>query len=72
MFILLFHLPSMVCPSAHCPPPVESRSAFQLGRLLFDQLGLGSWEKRQSIFTLKKNDKLLRELKNLDNQVSQC
>ncbi|MPC07518.1 Ral GTPase-activating protein subunit alpha-2 [Portunus trituberculatus] len=60
--------PNMVCPSSHCPAPVESRSAFQLGRLLFDQLGLGSWEKRQSIFTLKKNDKLLRELKNLDNQ----
>ncbi|XP_050708752.1 ral GTPase-activating protein subunit alpha-2-like isoform X3 [Eriocheir sinensis] len=59
---------NMVCPSSHCPHPVESRSAFQQGRLLFDQLGLGSWEKRQSIYTLKKNDKLLRELKNLDNQ----
>ncbi|XP_071516520.1 ral GTPase-activating protein subunit alpha-2 isoform X1 [Panulirus ornatus] len=60
--------PNMICPSAQCPTPVESRSAFQQGRLLFDQLGLASWEKRRSIFTLKKNDKLLRELKNLDNQ----
>ncbi|KAK7072472.1 Ral GTPase-activating protein subunit alpha-2, partial [Halocaridina rubra] len=59
---------NMVCPSAHCPSPVESRSVFQQGRLLIDQLGLASWEKRRSINTLKKNDKLLRELKNLDNQ----
>ncbi|KAK3890821.1 hypothetical protein Pcinc_005247 [Petrolisthes cinctipes] len=59
---------NMVCPGCHCPTPIESRSPFQQGRLLFDQLGLASWEKRQSIYTLKKNDKLLRELKNLDNQ----
>ncbi|XP_068249956.1 ral GTPase-activating protein subunit alpha-2 isoform X1 [Palaemon carinicauda] len=59
---------NMVCPTIHCPTPIESRSVFQLGRLLIDQLGLASWEKRRSINTLKKNDKLLRELKNLDNQ----
>ena len=59
----------MVCPQEHCPLPMESSSVFQQCRRLFDQLGLGSWEKRQSIHTLKKNDKLLRELKNLDKQV---
>ena len=59
----------MICPCEHCPQPVESSSVFQQCRRLFDQLGLGSWEKRQSIHTLKKNDKLLRELKNLDKQV---
>lgn len=59
---------NMVCPEVRCPTPVESRSVFQQGRLIFDQLGLASWEKRKSIHTLKKNDKLLRELKNLDNQ----
>jgi hypothetical protein len=31
-------------------------------------LGLTSWERRNSIFLLKKSDRLIRELKNLDNK----
>ncbi|XP_076041404.1 ral GTPase-activating protein subunit alpha-2 isoform X2 [Oratosquilla oratoria] len=59
---------NMISPHVQCPSPVEPRSVYQQCRLLFDQLGFASWEKRNSIYTLKKNDKLLRELKNLDNQ----
>ena len=60
----------MVCPQERCPAPIESDSTFQQCRKIFDQLGLASFEKRQAIHTLRKNEKLLREVKNLDNQVS--
>ncbi|KAK6182371.1 hypothetical protein SNE40_010078 [Patella caerulea] len=43
-------------------------SPFQMCRMLLDQMGLMSWEKRCQFDLLKKTDKLLRELKNLDNQ----
>ncbi|KAK7905267.1 hypothetical protein WMY93_017874 [Mugilogobius chulae] len=38
--------------------------------LLINILGLNSWEKRSSFHLLRKNEKLLRELKNLDSR--QC
>ncbi|XP_035826426.1 ral GTPase-activating protein subunit alpha-1 [Aplysia californica] len=55
------------------PPemPAESQdpvSPFQMCRLLLDQMGLLSWEKRCHFDLLKKSDKVLRELKNLDVQ----
>ncbi|ESO85701.1 hypothetical protein LOTGIDRAFT_210880 [Lottia gigantea] len=43
-------------------------SPFQMCRMLLDQMGLMSWDKRCQFDLLKKTDKLLRELKNLDNQ----
>lgn len=43
-------------------------SPFQMCRMLLDQMGLLSWEKRSHFDLLKKSDKLLRELKNLDAQ----
>ena len=64
-----------------CPPlPPEAGEGGGLGeeggevpfsqcRVLFERLGLASWDKRGSIFTLTKTDRLIREIKNLDNQV---
>ncbi|XP_066154941.1 probable Rho GTPase-activating protein CG5521 isoform X2 [Euwallacea fornicatus] len=46
---------------------VES-NAFQQCRLLFSQLGLSGWDRRNQVHLLDKNDRLLRELRNLDNQ----
>ncbi|XP_055879751.1 ral GTPase-activating protein subunit alpha-2-like isoform X3 [Biomphalaria glabrata] len=51
--------------------PAESQdpvSPFQMCRLLLDQMGLLSWEKRCHFDLLKKSEKVLRELKNLDSQ----
>ncbi len=42
------------------------QAAFQHCRRLFDQLGLSSWDRRPSVHLLKKNDRLLREIRNLD------
>ncbi|XP_017775856.1 PREDICTED: ral GTPase-activating protein subunit alpha-1 isoform X1 [Nicrophorus vespilloides] len=44
------------------------QNAFQQCRLLFSQLGLAGWERRKQLHLLKKNERLLRELRNLDNQ----
>ena len=62
------HNVNLQCPEEECPIQSEEVSPFQQCRLLFEQLGLASWDKRKSVHTLKKNDRLLRELKNLDNQ----
>lgn len=48
-------------------PPVETKP-FQFGRILFNQLGLAGWERRKRTHLLQRTDKLLRELRNLDNQ----
>uniref|UniRef100_T1JGD1 Rap-GAP domain-containing protein n=1 Tax=Strigamia maritima TaxID=126957 RepID=T1JGD1_STRMM len=48
--------------------PREPDTAFHHCRVLLDQLGFMSWEKRTQFDLLKKNEKLLRELRNLDNQ----
>lgn len=53
--------------------PLEIRdpiSPFQHCRLLFSQLGLAGWERRPQLHLLDKSEKLLRELRNLDTQVS--
>ncbi|NXD42344.1 RGPA2 protein, partial [Copsychus sechellarum] len=52
------------------PPPAEPRASFYFCRLLLDDLGMNSWDRRKSFHLLKKNSKLLRELKNLDSR--QC
>ncbi|XP_050302652.1 probable Rho GTPase-activating protein CG5521 isoform X3 [Anthonomus grandis grandis] len=44
------------------------QNAFQQCRLLFSQLGLSGWDRRKQVHLLEKNDRLLRELRNLDNQ----
>uniref|UniRef100_A0A8C1WWW9 Ral GTPase activating protein, alpha subunit 1 (catalytic) n=1 Tax=Cyprinus carpio TaxID=7962 RepID=A0A8C1WWW9_CYPCA len=52
------------------PSPQRPQSAFYYCKLLLNILGINSWEKRNSFHLLKKNEKLLRELKNLDSR--QC
>ncbi|XP_056343828.1 ral GTPase-activating protein subunit alpha-2 [Oenanthe melanoleuca] len=52
------------------PPPALPQASFYFCRLLLDDLGMNSWDRRKSFHLLKKNSKLLRELKNLDSR--QC
>ncbi|XP_053553719.1 ral GTPase-activating protein subunit alpha-1 isoform X6 [Bombina bombina] len=52
------------------PSNQKPQSAFYYSRLLLSILGMNSWEKRRSFHLLKKNEKLLRELRNLDSR--QC
>ncbi|XP_030740883.1 ral GTPase-activating protein subunit alpha-1 isoform X3 [Echinops telfairi] len=52
------------------PTPQRPQSAFYYCRLLLSILGMNSWDKRRSFHLLKKNEKLLRELRNLDSR--QC
>uniref|UniRef100_A0A8C3U7Z3 Ral GTPase activating protein catalytic subunit alpha 2 n=1 Tax=Catharus ustulatus TaxID=91951 RepID=A0A8C3U7Z3_CATUS len=65
--------------SSHCsmrlapqqpPPPAQPQASFYFCRLLLNDLGMNSWDRRKSFHLLKKNSKLLRELKNLDSR--QC
>ncbi|XP_074027407.1 probable Rho GTPase-activating protein CG5521 isoform X2 [Leptinotarsa decemlineata] len=46
----------------------NEQASFQQCRLLFSQLGLAGWERRQQLHLLNKTERLLRELRNLDNQ----
>ncbi|XP_048456871.1 ral GTPase-activating protein subunit alpha-2 [Rhincodon typus] len=48
----------------------EPRAQFYYCRLFLNDMGMNSWERRNSFHLLKKNSKLLRELKNLDSR--QC
>ncbi|XP_072361735.1 ral GTPase-activating protein subunit alpha-2 isoform X2 [Scyliorhinus torazame] len=48
----------------------EPRAPFYYCRLFLNDMGMNSWERRNSFHLLKKNSKLLRELKNLDSR--QC
>ncbi|XP_053701668.1 ral GTPase-activating protein subunit alpha-1 isoform X3 [Synchiropus splendidus] len=52
------------------PESQTPQSAFYYCRLLINILGLNSWEKRTNFHLLRKNEKLLRELRNLDSR--QC
>ncbi|XP_045151112.1 ral GTPase-activating protein subunit alpha-2 [Echinops telfairi] len=52
------------------PRTVEPREPFYFCRLLLNDLGMNSWDRRKNFHLLKKNSKLLRELKNLDSR--QC
>ena len=48
---------------------LESSSPFQCCRLFLNQLGFMHWGMRPHFNLLKKSEKLLRELKNLDKQM---
>nr|XP_020464210.1 ral GTPase-activating protein subunit alpha-2 isoform X3 [Monopterus albus] len=52
------------------PSYQEPKAPFYFCRLLLNDLGMNSWDRRKSFHLLKKNSKLLRELKNLDSR--QC
>uniref|UniRef100_A0A8D1FI26 Rap-GAP domain-containing protein n=1 Tax=Sus scrofa TaxID=9823 RepID=A0A8D1FI26_PIG len=62
--------PALRVASQEQPFPVEPRGAFYFCRLLLDDLGMNSWDRRKNFHLLKKNSKLLRELKHLDSR--QC
>ncbi|KAL1130227.1 hypothetical protein AAG570_013165, partial [Ranatra chinensis] len=47
---------------------MNDTSPFQYCRLLFSQFGLHGWDLRSQLYLVDKNDKLLRELRNLDSQ----
>ncbi|XP_076637502.1 putative Rho GTPase-activating protein CG5521 isoform X9 [Colletes latitarsis] len=57
---------SAINPPSCRPPPAP----FHHCRLLFSHLGLSGWEQRRKLHLLSKNEKLLRELRNLDSQRS--
>ncbi|XP_076392338.1 putative Rho GTPase-activating protein CG5521 isoform X9 [Megachile rotundata] len=60
-----------MCASAISPPSCRPPPApFHHCRLLFSHLGLSGWEQRTKLHLLSKNEKLLRELRNLDSQRS--
>uniref|UniRef100_A0A8C6PS10 Ral GTPase activating protein catalytic subunit alpha 2 n=1 Tax=Nothobranchius furzeri TaxID=105023 RepID=A0A8C6PS10_NOTFU len=52
------------------PSYQEPQAPFYFCRLLLNDLGMNSWDRRKNFHLLKKNSKLLRELKNLDSR--QC
>ncbi|XP_016105027.1 ral GTPase-activating protein subunit alpha-2-like [Sinocyclocheilus grahami] len=62
--------PSIRAERQREPTQHEPKSPFFLCRLLLNDLGMNSWDRRKSFHLLKKNSKLLRELKNLDS--GQC
>lgn len=51
------------------PKSSVHKSPFQTGRALFSELGFTSWDQRKQIYQLERNEKVLRELRNLDAQV---
>uniref|UniRef100_A0A8C5N221 Ral GTPase activating protein catalytic subunit alpha 2 n=1 Tax=Leptobrachium leishanense TaxID=445787 RepID=A0A8C5N221_9ANUR len=62
--------PSVNVACQEAPRTAEPKAAFYFCRLLLNDLGMNSWERRKNFHLLKKNSKLLRELKNLDSR--QC
>ncbi|XP_043916093.1 ral GTPase-activating protein subunit alpha-2 [Protopterus annectens] len=62
--------PTMKVLSQQKPCPQEPQAPFYFCRLLLNDLGMNSWDRRKSLHVMKKNSKLLRELKNLDSR--QC
>ncbi|XP_064187479.1 ral GTPase-activating protein subunit alpha-2 isoform X2 [Anguilla rostrata] len=52
------------------PAPQDPSAPFYFCRLLLNDLGMNSWDRRKNFHLLKKNSKLLREIKNLDSR--QC
>ncbi|XP_064784495.1 ral GTPase-activating protein subunit alpha-2-like isoform X2 [Oncorhynchus masou masou] len=61
---------SVKATSQREPAHQEPKALFYFCRLLLNDLGMNSWDHRKSFHLLKKNSKLLRELKNLDSR--QC
>ncbi|XP_078483616.1 ral GTPase-activating protein subunit alpha-1 isoform X2 [Ciona intestinalis] len=54
--------------AVHPPPPATNPLPFHLARLVCAQLGFLSRDNRGRVHLLKKNERLLRELKNLDSR----
>ncbi|VVC33952.1 Hypothetical protein CINCED_3A022064 [Cinara cedri] len=50
------------------PKSSVHKSPFQTGRALFSELGFTNWDQRKQIYQLERNEKVLRELRNLDAQ----
>lgn len=46
----------------------EDNAPFQYCRLLFSQFGMHGWDLRSQLYLVDKNEKLLREMRNLDSQ----
>ena len=69
MFLISWCYFRMSGQPTEVPLSDDPQSTFHHSRMLFSQLGLTSWDKRSQVHLLKKSEKLLRELKNLDNQV---
>nr|XP_024218531.1 probable Rho GTPase-activating protein CG5521 [Halyomorpha halys] len=46
----------------------EDIAPFQYCRLLFSQFGMHGWDLRSQLYLVDKNEKLLREMRNLDSQ----
>uniref|UniRef100_A0A671XFN7 Ral GTPase activating protein catalytic subunit alpha 1 n=1 Tax=Sparus aurata TaxID=8175 RepID=A0A671XFN7_SPAAU len=69
-FVLHVRILNMRAVQQTEPETQTPQSAFYYCRLLINILGLNSWEKRSNFHLLRKNEKLLRELKNLDSR--QC
>ncbi|KAM4770900.1 ral GTPase-activating protein subunit alpha-2 [Rhinophrynus dorsalis] len=62
--------PSVKVACQEEPSMAQPQAPFYFCRLFLNDLGMNSWERRKNFHLLKKNSKLLRELKNLDSR--QC
>ncbi|KAJ8392987.1 hypothetical protein AAFF_G00068910, partial [Aldrovandia affinis] len=62
--------PSARAAAQREPAPHDPKAPFYFCRRLLSDLGMNSWDRRKSFHLLKKNSKLLREIKNLDSR--QC
>lgn len=62
--------PSMCARPIKPPISRPPQSPFHHCRLLFSHLGLSGWEQRKKLHLLSKNEKLIREIRNLDGQRS--
>ncbi|XP_006824859.1 ral GTPase-activating protein subunit alpha-1-like [Saccoglossus kowalevskii] len=60
---------SMVSKEQKPWPHTDPASPFYICRAMLSQLGMLTWDKRANFDLVKKNDKLIRELKNLDSQL---
>lgn len=71
VFLIIINLNFSMSATAISPPSCRPPPApFHHCRLLFSHLGLSGWELRKKLHLLAKNEKLLRELRNLDGQRS--
>ena len=47
---------------------LKSQNSFARARFILSQFGFLTWERRQKVNLLEKKERLIRELKNLDNR----
>ena len=66
-------LKHLLCsPFEHRPKYKDAKASFQYSRLLLSHLGYLGWDMRSRLYLLQKTEKVLREIRNLDSQVSFC